>query len=136
MEKQVLSSQEKKEMISNFFDDFFNKNGNNVSITEQESQAIYYDKLIKEFYNTNNMELKTDISKKQIVLLTKLTVFADEYKSELVYRIIEFLLKYSVSKDRKGRKEFSEIFKFANQNEINKDPFSSFKDVMGSRGIY
>ena len=105
----------KEEKIQNFFDSLFNSKGNDTPIEmEEENAGKYFEVLLKEFYSIENMRLKADLTKEQIFLLTRATVFADVFQSKVMAKIVEYILEYSVSKDRKGRIEFSEIFKFAN----------------------
>lgn len=102
------------EKIQTFFDEMFLSKTTPDKLTDEEEREQYFDVLLKEFYETKNMRLKSDLTKEQIFLLTRASVFADVYKSEIMSKTIEYILEYAVSKDRKGRLEFNEIFKFAN----------------------
>lgn len=106
--------------IKDFFEQlFYSKSSNSYNHEELEQNSKYFDALMKEFYNTKNMRLKADLTKDQIFLLTRANVFAETFNSKIMQKTIQFILEYSVSKDRKGRLEFSEIFKFANDLKSN-----------------
>ena len=123
----------KEEKIQNFFDSLFNSKTTNTSETEEENTGKYFEVLLKEFYSIENMRLKADLTKEQIFLLTRATVFADVFKSKVMAKIVEYILEYSVSKDRKGRIEFSEIFKFA--NDMKADGLGYDNALAGLLGI-
>lgn len=101
--------------VKPFFDQLFGKADNQPSSHynggEQEG-LIYFDTLLKEFYSTKNMRLKSDIKRNQVFLLSVATIYRDVYHSQTMGKFIEYLLEHNVSIDRKGRTEFREIFNF------------------------
>jgi len=115
----MADNKKREEKIQSFFDDLFNSNTQKRIDTNDEETGKYFEVLLKEFYDTHNMRLKADLSKDQIFLLTRATVFADTFQSKTMNKTVNYILEYSVSKDRKGRIEFSEIFKFANDLKAN-----------------
>ena len=97
----------------------------------------YYDVLIKEFYNTDNMELKSNITEKQSLVLTLCKIYAEEFNLPIVDNMLSYLLKIRVSIKGEGRKGFDEIFKFANNKlSLEQDPYSKIAKVRGgNRGF-
>ena len=124
--------EDNKFKIQTFFDELFNSNIPNYQ-TKDEETSKYFDVLLKEFYDTNNMKLKSDLSKDQIFLLTRMTIFTDIFQSDVMRKAVNYILEYSVSKDRKGRIEFSEIFKFA--NELKTDNMGYDNALAGLLGV-
>ena len=121
--------------VKQFFDKFMTNNPQNKNDEEERetNKSIYYDRLIKEFYDISNMELKSDITDKQVLVLSKATMFAGIFKSQVMYELIQYILKYGVSKSRKGRIEFQEIFKFANEMQTNTtNRWGQFRGLMGN----
>jgi len=105
--------------IKNFFDELFTSKRQTKQEDNESETNRYFDVLLKEFYDTSNMRLKADLTKQQIFLLTRATVFSDIYKSDVMKKTIAYILEYSVSTDRKGRIEFNDVFKFANDMKAN-----------------
>lgn len=67
--------------------------------------------ITKEIYSVKNIELKTELNDSQIMAFSQGRAFANRYKVPLLAEFIKNISKYSISKNRKGRKEFSEISK-------------------------
>jgi len=135
-DKQLLKDVHTNNEVKDFFDKFMSNNPtkNNDEEERETNKSIYYDRLIKEFYDISNMELKSDITDKQVLVLSKATMFAGIFKSQVMYELIQYILKYGVSKSRKGRTEFQEIFKFANemQTETGGNRWGQFRGLMGN----
>ena len=71
----------------------------------------YLLKIISEIYSKDNVEVKTDINAKQINAITKGLLFAERYKCNIMKSLCNNIMTLSISKDRKSRKEFTEISK-------------------------
>ena len=123
----------KEEKIQTFFDELFNSKSKTNNDLNEDEQSKYYEVLLKEFYSIENMRLKADLTKDQVLLIARATVFADVYKSKVMAQVVEYILETSVSKDRKGRIEFSEIFKFA--NDIKADGMGYDNALAGLLGM-
>ncbi len=68
-------------------------------------------KELQELFTNDNIEKKGDINARQVMALAKAKTFADRYNIKLLNDFILNYIIYSVSKERKGRKEFVESFK-------------------------
>lgn len=66
---------------------------------------------LQELFSDDNIEKKGDINARQVMALAKAKTFADRYNNQILNDYIYNYIVYSVSKDRKGRKEFVESFK-------------------------
>jgi len=77
-------------------------------------QQEHLTKIIGEIYSKENIEVKTDINMPQINALTKAIVYADRFNSPMVAQVAQKYMELSISKDRKGRKEFTEISRSMN----------------------
>ena len=70
-----------------------------------------FGKITKEIYSTKNLELKTELNDAQIMAFSQARAFANKYKVPLLNEFVRNLSKYSISRNRKGRKEFESIAK-------------------------
>jgi len=77
----------------------------------QTPEQAQQERLIKEFYSTDKMTLKADLTKKQLGVIAKLLVFEQVFKTGLVGKMVQSYLELTVSTNREGRKEFERIFK-------------------------
>lgn len=66
---------------------------------------------LQELFSDDNIEKKADINARQVMALARAKTFADRYNNQILNDFINNYIVYSVSKDRKGRKEFVESFK-------------------------
>lgn len=66
---------------------------------------------LQELFSNNNLEKKGDINARQVMALAKAKTFANRYNNQILNEFINNYIVYSVSKDRKGRKEFVESFR-------------------------
>jgi hypothetical protein len=69
----------------------------------------YMEQIVSEIYSKKDIELKTDLNTKQIIAIAKAETYAGFYGSRLVANLCQTIMELSVSKDRKGRKEFTSI---------------------------
>lgn len=110
--------------------------GDNKNIVDKEENTRdeLLLKIIDEVYSTDNIEVKTDLTKDQIITFTRAKLFHKKFGSDLMLDLITELAIYSVSDDRKGRKEFTEISKALNSREdAETDP--RIRDRLLGRGI-
>lgn len=70
-----------------------------------------FGKVTKEIYSTKNLELKTELNDMQIMAFSQARAFAKRYKVPLLEEFVKNISKYSISRSRKGRKEFENIAK-------------------------
>src|SRR5690606_4883316 len=61
--------------------------------------------MIKEMLGRENLEMKTDLSDRLIVGLTKGSIYAALFKNDLMYSLVNKISLYRVSRNRKGRDE-------------------------------
>ena len=66
---------------------------------------------IKVLFDDEDLEKKTDLNKLQVMALSKARTFANRYDSKVLNDFINHYITFSISKDRKGRKEFVESLK-------------------------
>jgi len=70
-----------------------------------------FGKVTDEIYSKKSIQLKTDLNDKQILAFASASVFARKYKRPLLASLVRDISIYSVSRGRKGRKEFENIAK-------------------------
>lgn len=81
-------------------------------------------KILDEVYSTKDIDVKTDLTANQIVVFTRAEMYHEKYQSPLVDLLLKRMSIRLVSKDRKGRKEFTEIAKALN-TMLGGDPMAT-----------
>ena len=91
---------------------------------EQENRKdIWMQEVSKQIFSKDNIEVKTDINTTQINALTKGLLFAKTFNVSIMKDLCNTIMVLSVSKNRMGRKEFTEIAKTFNADtEIDNKP--------------
>lgn len=81
----------------------------------QEKQTIaqveIFDKYADEIFSKEDIEVKTELNDRQIVAFSRGMIFAKKYNMNLLEGLINQISIYSISKGRKGRKEFENVAK-------------------------
>jgi hypothetical protein len=88
------------------FTDVFTPEENNSSERLETLKQI-----VSENFSKKDLSVKSDINVAQIRAFAVGRLFGNYYKSALVLGLVEGFLELSISKDRKSRKEFTEIAK-------------------------
>lgn len=91
------------------------------STTEERSQQeIKMEYLIKQGFTTDNIEMKSDLSKQAIKAISKGLMHALIFNDSTLETLARTVMVLNVSKDRKGRQELTEISKMiGNDHEDN-----------------
>jgi len=88
---------------------------------EQSSGGVMdnplYNELVKEIFNTNNINVKTDLSQQEIILIDCLEVYADFFNSVLLKRFLQKYKELKLSHKRKSRGELVTIFRTISSNQ-------------------
>lgn len=95
------------------------KNGENVQERPHASVEIF-SKIMDQTFSTDQLELKTELVDKQLMVFSEARLFAEHHSSPLISSLLEFYSLYAISKNRKGRKEFESIAK-ASFSTLNED---------------
>jgi len=74
-------------------------------------------KVVDEVFNTNNIDMKTDLNQRQINAITKGKLFATQFNCEIMMNLCNLHETLLISKSRAGRKEFIELTKSFNTTE-------------------
>lgn len=98
----------------------FSANDQAVLQEQINPQVEIFAKVTDEIFSFEKLEAKTDLNDSQIMAFSQAMAFADTYKLPLLVTFVENISKYSISRGRKGRKEFSDIAK-ANLNMAQTD---------------
>ena len=64
---------------------------------------------LKELFSFEKLEMKSDLSQDLILAMSRGMTFTDIFHSEALEELMRYILKLSVSKDRKGREEMVEL---------------------------
>lgn len=102
------------------------------SMNKQNPQVEIFEKVTNEIFSKKSIQLKTDLNDRQVLAFSRASVFARKYKRPLLKQLIKELSLYSVSRGRKGRKEFENIAK-ANLGMANDDERRSIPDRLLGR---
>jgi len=88
---------------------------NLITPIEQEApvnvEAEHLKQMFDMIYSTDNIEVKTDLTPPQILAITKLSIYGTTFGIDIANQIAHKFMELSVSKNRLGRKEFTEISK-------------------------
>jgi len=84
----------------------------NISISDHIKM-----KVVDEVFNTNNIDMKTDLNQRQINAITKGKLFASQFNCEIMMNLCNLHETLLISKSRAGRKEFIELTKSFNTTE-------------------
>ena len=88
---------------------------------EQSSGGVMdnplYNELVKEIFNTNNINVKTDLTQQEIILIDCLEVYADFFNSILLKRFLQKYKELKLSHKRKSRNELVTIFRTISSNQ-------------------
>lgn len=101
---------------------FFMQDPTPINEGDSSARDEYLLKIIDEVYSKDNIEVKTDLNVKQINAITKGKIFSQRYKCNLLNNLCDNIMVLSVSKDRKSRKEFTEISKSINSPQEEELP--------------
>mgnify|MGYP001152651069 CR=1 FL=1 len=100
-----------------------------ISSDPVDENAKHLDKIVDEIYSIENIEVKTDLNQAQINAITKALVFAETYKVGILTTIANKHMALLISKDRKGRGEFTQIA--AGMENEHKQSSSLFNKLVG-----
>lgn len=124
----------KKKPLFDALTPFLMGDNNKVKESDESPRDELLLKIIDEVYSTDNIEVKTDLTPDQIIAFTRGKLYHKKFGSELMLNTVNELAIYSVSKDRKGRKEFTEISKALNSREADEtDP--RIRERLLGRGV-
>ena len=84
---------------------------------------------LEEIFSARNLEMKTDLTVRQINAITRGQLFAKEFKSKLMSDLCRKFMILMVSKNRMGRKEFAEMSRSVHQD--NKEQETIAKRLLG-----
>lgn len=105
------------------FNNLIDNQAPDILAPEENRKDMWMQEVSKQIFSKDNIEVKTDLNTNQINALTKGLLFADTYGVSLMRNLCNTIMVLSVSKDRKGRKEFTEIAKtFNNESELDFKP--------------
>lgn len=86
-------------------------NGDVPQAMQPNPNVEIFKSITKEIYSTKNLELKTELNDNQIMAFSQARAFSKKYGVPLLAEFVKNISKYSISKGRKGRKEFESISK-------------------------
>jgi hypothetical protein len=106
----------------------------NPSAVKPSTQDDVFKKVVEEIYSTKNIRMKTDLSPKQIAILTKCIIYAVKFKSKIMQMVIDNFMELCVSKGRASRKEFVDLFRAINGTMNAEMSDRSLLDRLTGRG--
>lgn len=69
------------------------------------------DKIVGEIYDTKNIEVKTELNDKQVMLFARADIFAKRYKTPVLRQFTNSFMKKNLSRKRASRKEMVDVVK-------------------------
>jgi len=92
-----------------------------VNLNNQEKEQSISEKLqmavFNEMLSSKKIELKTDLTQRQINAITRGLLFSKRYNSKLMADLCTTQMKLLVSKGRKGRQEMTQMSQNLHSNE-------------------
>jgi len=82
-------------------------------------------------YSKDDIQLKTDLNLAQIIAITKMNIYGEVFGIKVVPEITKVFMELAVSKNRLGRKEFTEISKAV--QSANNEPPGISERLFGAR---
>lgn len=70
---------------------------------------------LSEVFSIKNIEMKTDLNQRQINAITRGKLYAKEFKSKLMADLVRQMMVLMISKNRKGRAEFTQMAQSVHQ---------------------
>ena len=74
-----------------------------------ESKESVLEITLKELFSFEKLEMKSDLSQDLILAMARGKVFTGKFHSKELDNLMDYILKLSVSKDRKGRVEMVDL---------------------------
>jgi hypothetical protein len=90
-------------------------------------------KIIDEVFSNKDIEVKTDLNTAQIIAFSKGKVFANEFNCDVMSDFVNLISTYSISKNRKSRKEFTDISKALNSMGLDDEESQKISDRLLGR---
>ena len=87
------------------------------------------EKSLSELYSLELLEMKTDLTQDQIISIARGKIFAKRFKSSAMTDLINNIMTLSVSKDRKGRGEMTNVMRATNKDMEFNTPQNPFGDI-------
>jgi len=105
----------------------FNTPQENTNQEETRSkQEIKLEYLLKQGFTRDNLEMKTDLTAKSIRAIAKGKMHSVIFNDSTLSDLCDLVMVLNVSKDRKGRKELTDLAKMlANENDEENRTFLS-----------
>lgn len=89
------------------------------------------DRVINEVFNTKDLDLKTDLSMEQINAITRVEMYNEVFEIPILNSLTTKLKRLLISKDRKGREEFTRIVTKNLGDEEDENPSMFNKLIKG-----
>lgn len=98
-------------------DMLFNPPKDDPSEETRSKAEIKMEYLIKQGFTTDNIEMKSDLSKQAIKAIAKGLMHAQIFNDSTLGDLARTVMVLNVSKERKGRQELTEISRMMNNQE-------------------
>jgi hypothetical protein len=87
---------------------------------------------VEEMFSDDDIAIKTDLTKRQILSLARAMFYAEKYDSDAMRSFVHHILTLSVSKNRKSREEFVRLIRASQEGIANaEDETSRFRRILG-----
>lgn len=76
---------------------------------EENPRDKAFDRFLEELYGADNIEMKTELTKKQVLVFAQAKVFIDKFNVESLDSFLKYIMMMNVSLKRKGRDEWVNV---------------------------
>ena len=129
-----MATKPKKDVITPFI---INPKGElNAETLEPSISEELQLKIIEEVFSKQDIQLKTDLTSRQIAAFARAKLYYEKYNVPMIGKLLQDMSEWLVSKDRKGRKEFTDIAKaFSSSFGSEVEPPSPMGRLLGKERL-
>lgn len=99
---------------------------------ERTPHEIKIESLIKQGFSAENIEMKTDLNPQGIKAIAKGKIHADYFNDPMINELCDNIMVLSVSKDRKGRVELTDLTKLLANDQSQSGGMSTISRLLGN----
>lgn len=107
-------------MAQSVNDLLFNSGGNEKQ-EERSKQEIKIEYLLREGFNRDNLEMKSDLNPRLIKAIAKAKMHGAIFEDNLIMALCNEVMILNISKERKGRKELTDLAKMLATDQDNEN---------------
>lgn len=105
--------------MANSVNELLFNSGGNEKQEERSKQEIKIEYLLREGFNRDNLEMKSDLNPRLIKAIAKAKMHSTIFDDSLIMALCNEVMTLNISKERKGRKELTDLAKMLATDQDN-----------------